>query len=55
VGLDDGDFIEKPVGSSLIGKEFGAVGEKGVPVDAVPVPVFGTGELIGIGLCPMPF
>ena len=50
VGLDDRDFVEKPIGSGLIGEEFGAIGEKDVAVDPVPIPVFGTGELIEIGL-----
>ena len=43
------DRIEKPVGAAFVGDVFRAVGEKDIAVDAVPVPVFGAGELPEIG------
>ena len=46
--LRDRDGIEKPVGSAFVGDVFRAVGEDDVPVDPVPMPVFGAGELAEI-------
>src|ERR1039458_1535307 len=39
------DGIQKPIGSAFVGDVFRAVGEDNVAVEAVPVPVFGAGEL----------
>src|SRR5882672_1761692 len=45
VGLNDRDFVQKPVRSTVLGNVLRAVGIENVPVDSVPVPVFAAGEL----------
>jgi hypothetical protein len=51
--LRDRGGIEKPIGSAFTSDLFGAVRKQDAAVDAVPVPVFGTGEaeVDEIGLC----
>lgn len=45
VRLNDRDLVEEPVGPSLIGDEFGAVGEEHRAGDAVAMPALAPGEL----------
>ncbi len=45
VGLDDRDFVQKPIRSAVLGNVLRAVGVKNVPVDRVSIPVFTSGKL----------
>jgi hypothetical protein len=45
VGLNDCDFVQKPVCSTVLGNVLSAVGVENVPVDPVAIPVFAAGEL----------
>ncbi len=45
VGLDDRDFVQKPVRPAVLGNVLRAVGVENVAVDPVPVPGFAAGEL----------
>src|SRR5260370_13185671 len=45
VGLNDRDFVEKPIRSAMLGNVMRAVGKENVAVDPVPIPVFAAGEL----------
>ena len=45
VGLNDRDFVEKPIRSAVLGNVLRAVGVENVAVDPVPIPVFAAGEL----------
>ena len=49
VRLNDRDFIEEPIGFGLVGDVLGTVGEQHLAVDAVAIPLFGTGELRQVG------
>src|ERR1022692_2899660 len=45
VRLNDRDFVQKPIRSTMLGNVLRAVGVENVPVDPVPIPVFAAGEL----------
>ena len=45
VGLNDRDFVQKPIRPTVLGNVLGAVGVENIAVDPVPIPVFATGEL----------
>jgi hypothetical protein len=45
VGLNDRDFVQKPIRPTLFGNVSRAVGVENVPVDPVPIPVLAAGEL----------
>ena len=45
VGLNDRDFVQKPIRSTVLGKVLRAVGVENIPVDPVPIPVLAAGEL----------
>jgi len=45
VRLNDRDFVEKPIRSTVLGNVLCAVGVENVAVDPVPIPVFAAGEL----------
>jgi hypothetical protein len=45
VRLNDRDFVQKPIRSTVLGNVLRAVGVENVPVDPVPIPVFAAGEL----------
>jgi hypothetical protein len=45
VGLNDHDFVQKPIRSTVLGDVLRAVGVENVSVDPVPIPVFAAGEL----------
>src|ERR1035438_5210406 len=45
MALANSDRIQQPIGSARIGNVLRAVSEKDVPVNTVPVPVLGAGEL----------
>src|ERR1700733_14174250 len=45
VGLDDRDFVQNPIRSTVVGNVLRAVGVENVPIDPVPIPVFAAGEL----------
>jgi hypothetical protein len=44
VGLDDRDFVEKPIRATVLGDVLRAVGVENVPVDPMPMPIFTAGE-----------
>jgi len=45
VGLNDRDFVQKPIRSTVLGNVLRAVGVENVAVDPVPIPVLAAGEL----------
>jgi hypothetical protein len=45
VRLNDRDFVQKPMRSTVLGNVLCAVGVENVAVDSVPIPVFAAGEL----------
>jgi hypothetical protein len=45
VRLNDRDFVQKPIGSTMLGNVVRAVGVENVAIDPVPIPVFAAGEL----------
>jgi hypothetical protein len=45
----DGNLVQQPEGPRALGEKPGAIGEQDVTDQAVPVPVFGSGELIEVG------
>jgi hypothetical protein len=45
VGLNDRDFVQKPIRPTVLGNVVRAVGEENVAIDPVPIPVFAAGEL----------
>ena len=45
VGLNDRDFVQKPIRPTVLGNVLGAVGVENVAVDPVLIPVFAAGEL----------
>jgi len=45
VGLNDRDFVQKPIRSAVLGNVLRAVGVENVAVDPVPIPGFATSEL----------
>src|ERR1035438_7100361 len=45
VGLDDSDFIQKPIRSAVLGNVLRAVGVENVAVDPMPIPIVTPGEL----------
>ena len=45
VGLNDRDFIQKPIRAAVLGNVLRAVGVENVAVDPVPIPGFAAGEL----------
>jgi hypothetical protein len=45
VRLNDRDFVQKPIRSTVLGNVLRAVGVENVPVYPVPIPVFAAGEL----------
>ena len=45
IGLNDRDFVEKPIRSAVLGNVLRAVGVENVAVNGVPIPVFAAGEL----------
>ncbi len=48
VGLNDRDFIEKPIRPAVLGNVLRAVGIKNVTVDRMPIPAFAAGEMCEI-------
>ena len=49
VGLNDRDFVQKPIRFTVLGNVLRAVSVENVAVDPVPIPVFAAGELREIG------
>jgi hypothetical protein len=45
VGLNDRDFVQKPIRAAVLGNVLRAVGVENVAVDPVPIPGFAAGEL----------
>src|SRR5712692_10809716 len=45
IGLNDRDFVQKPIRPTVLGNVLRAVGVENVAVDPVPIPVFAAGEL----------
>jgi hypothetical protein len=45
VGLNDRDFVEKPIRSTALANVLRAVGVENVAVDPVPIPAFTAGKL----------
>src|ERR1035437_4633059 len=45
VGLNDRDFVQKPIRSTVLGNVLRAVGVKNVAVNPVPIPIFAAGKL----------
>jgi hypothetical protein len=45
VGLNDSDFIQKPIRSAVLGNVLRAVGVENVVVDPMPIPIVTAGEL----------
>jgi hypothetical protein len=45
VGLNDRDFVQKPVCATVLGNVLRAVGVENVAVDPVPIPGFAAGKL----------
>jgi hypothetical protein len=45
VGLNDRDFVQKPICSTVLGNVLRAVGVENVAVDPMPIPVLTAGEL----------
>src|ERR1019366_6985654 len=45
VGLNDRDFVQKPIRPIVLGNVLRAVGVENIAVDPVPIPVFAAGEL----------
>ena len=50
VGLNDRDFVEKPIRAAVLGNVLRAVGVENVAVDSVPIPGFAAGKLREIGI-----
>jgi len=44
-GLNDRDFVQKPIRSTVLGNVLRAVGVKNVAVNPVPIPIFAAGKL----------
>jgi hypothetical protein len=49
VGLNDRDFVEKPIRSAVLGNMLRAVGVENVAVNRVSIPVVAAGELRQFG------
>ena len=49
VGLNQSDFVKKPIGSAVFGDILRAFGVENTSVDGMPVPLFGSGELREVG------
>ena len=45
VGLNDRDFVQKPIRPTVLGDVLRAVGVENVAVDPMPIPGFAAGEL----------
>jgi len=45
VGLNDRDFVQKPIRPTVLGNVLRAVGVENVAVDPMPIPAFAAGEL----------
>ena len=45
VGLNDRDFVQKPIRAAVLGNVLRAIGVENVAVDSVPIPVFAASEL----------
>jgi len=45
VGLNDRDFVQKPIRPTVLRNVLRAVGVENVAVDPVPIPAFAAGEL----------
>ncbi len=45
VGLNDRDFVQKPIRPTVLGNVLRPVGVENIAVDPVPIPVFTAGEL----------
>src|SRR5216684_5154772 len=45
VGLNDSDFIQKPIRSAVLGNVLRAVGVENLAVDPMPIPIFTAGKL----------
>ena len=45
VGLNDRDFVQKPIRSTVLGNVLRAVGVKNIAVNPVPIPIFAAGKL----------
>jgi hypothetical protein len=45
VGLNDRDFVQKPIRPTVLGNVLRAIGVENVVVDPVPIPVFAASEL----------
>src|ERR1017187_7023950 len=54
VGLNDRDFVQKPIRSTVLGNMLCAVGIENVAVDSVPIPVFAVGELREVAFAESP-
>ena len=50
VRLNDRDFVQKPICSTVLGNVLCAVGIENVAVDPVPIPAFAAGELHEVAL-----
>ena len=50
VGLNDRDFVQKPIRPTVLGNVLRAVGVENVAVDPVPIPAFAAGELREVAL-----
>src|ERR1700693_1943237 len=50
VGLNDRDFVQKPIRSAVLGNMLRAVGVENVAVNRVSIPVVAAGELRQFGL-----
>ena len=49
VGLNDRDFVQKPIRSAVLGNVLRAVGVKNIAVDRMAIPVVAAGELRQVG------
>jgi hypothetical protein len=47
-GLNDRDFVQKPIRSAVLGNVLRAVGVENVTIDPVPIPVVAASELLEI-------
>jgi hypothetical protein len=49
VGLNQSDFVEKPIRFAVLGDILGAFGVENASIDGMPVPLFCSGELREVG------
>jgi len=49
VGLNDCDFVQKPIRAAVLGNVLRAVGVKNIAVDGMAIPVVAAGELCQVG------